>query len=159
MAHFHQWRRTQIRIPNPIVTLYYAQLFPLVRIWIRITVQITSQMVTVPILGTDLHLRDLNLNLSPLVEMSHKGNRQLITISNPVSLFLNNLLTSDRCRIFQRGCQLQKWAWKAIIWPILVSQKKPHENERNWTEKVRVSPPPPPPLGSANANPSSRLKS
>ena len=31
MAHFHQRRRTRIRIPNPIVTLYYAQLFPLVR--------------------------------------------------------------------------------------------------------------------------------
>ena len=54
MAHFHQQRRTRIRIPNPIVTLYYAQLFPLVQILTRIPVQIVSQMVTVPILGTDL---------------------------------------------------------------------------------------------------------
>ena len=69
MAHFHQGRRTRIRIPNPIVTLYYAQLFRLVRI--RIPVWIVSQMVTVPILGTDLHPRNPNPNLSPLVEMSH----------------------------------------------------------------------------------------
>ena len=71
MAHFHQWRRTRIRIPNPIVTLYYTQLFPLVRIRIQIPVQIVSRMVTVPILGKDLHPRDPNLNPSPLVEMSH----------------------------------------------------------------------------------------
>ena len=40
MAHFHQRRRTRIRIqsrvPNPIVTLYYAQLFPLARIRIPV---------------------------------------------------------------------------------------------------------------------------
>ena len=52
MVHFHQ--RRQIRITNPIITLYYAQLFPLVQIWIRIPVRIVSRMVTVPILGTDL---------------------------------------------------------------------------------------------------------
>ena len=46
MVHFHQRIRTRIRIPNPIVTLYYAQLFPLVRIWIP--VRIVSQLVTVP---------------------------------------------------------------------------------------------------------------
>ena len=73
MAHFHQWRRTRIRIrtPNPIVTLYYAQIFQLVQIRIRIPVQIVSRMVTVPILGTDLRPRDPNPNPSPLVEMSH----------------------------------------------------------------------------------------
>ena len=75
MAYFRQWRRTRIRIririPNPIVTLYYAQLFPLVRIRIRIPVWIVSRMVTVPILGTDLSPRDPNPNPSPLVEMSH----------------------------------------------------------------------------------------
>ena len=69
MAHFHQRRRTWIRIQ--IVTLYYAQLFPLVWIRIRIPVWIVSQMVTVPILGTDLSPRDPNPNPSPLVEMSH----------------------------------------------------------------------------------------
>ena len=58
MAYFHQQIRARIRIPNPIVTLYYAQLFPLVQIRIRIPVQIVSQMVTVPILGMDLHPRD-----------------------------------------------------------------------------------------------------
>ena len=77
MAHFHQRRRTRIRIPNPIVTLYYAQLFPLVRIWIQIPVWIVSQMVTVPILGTDLRPRDPNLNPSPLVEMSHDVSRSV----------------------------------------------------------------------------------
>ena len=75
MAHFHQRIRTRIRIqtriPNPIVTLYYAQLFPLVRIWIQIPVRRVSRMVTVTILGTDLCLRDLNPYASPLVEMSH----------------------------------------------------------------------------------------
>ena len=67
MAHFLQRRRIRIQIPNPIITLYCAQLFPLVRIWIP--VRIVSRMVTVPILGTDLRLRDPNP--SPLVEMSH----------------------------------------------------------------------------------------
>ena len=55
MAYFHQRIRIRIRIPNPIVTLYYAQLFPLVGIWIQIPVWIVSRVVTVPILGTDLH--------------------------------------------------------------------------------------------------------
>ena len=62
---------TWIRIPNPIVTLYYAQLFPLVRIQIRIPVRGVSRMVTVPILGTDRRPRDPNPNPSPLVEMNH----------------------------------------------------------------------------------------
>ena len=73
MAHFHQRKRTgiRIRIPNLIVTLYYAQLFPLV--WIRIWIPVwrVSQMVTVPILGMDLRPKDPNPNSSPLVEMSH----------------------------------------------------------------------------------------
>ena len=75
MAHFHQRRRTRIRIqiPNPIVTLYYAQLFPLVWIQIRIPVQIVSWMVTVPMLRMDLRPRDTNPNPSPLVEMSHQS--------------------------------------------------------------------------------------
>ena len=63
--------RIRIRIPNPIITLYYAQLFPLVRIQIQIPVKIVSQMATVPISGTDLRPRDPNPNPSPLVEMSH----------------------------------------------------------------------------------------
>ena len=73
MAHFHQRRQTRIwiRIPNPIVTLYYAQLFPLVWIQFRISVQIVSRMVTVPISGMDLRPRDQNPNPSPLVEMNH----------------------------------------------------------------------------------------
>ena len=73
MAHFHQKRRTRIRIririPNPIITLYDAQLFPLVQIPIRIPVWIVSQ--TVPILEMDLRTRDPNPNPSLLVEMSH----------------------------------------------------------------------------------------
>ena len=43
MAHFHQRRRTrirnQIRTQNPIVTLYYAQLFPLVQIRIQMPIR------------------------------------------------------------------------------------------------------------------------
>ena len=99
MAYFHQRIRT--RFPNPIVTLYYTQLFPLVRIWIWIPVWIVSQMVTVPILGTDLcprgrspslfhtfesgdqslnpnqwknpaQYRNPSPNLSPAAEISHK---------------------------------------------------------------------------------------
>ena len=77
MAHFHQQRgariQIRIRIPNPIVTLYYAQLFPLVQSGTRIPVQIVSQMVTVPVLGTDLRPRDLNPNRYLLVEMSHNS--------------------------------------------------------------------------------------
>ena len=63
MADFHQRTRIRIRIPNPMGTLYYAELFPLVWIWIQIPVRRVSQMVTVPILGTDLCLRDRSLSL------------------------------------------------------------------------------------------------
>ena len=65
MDYFHQRMRTwtRIQIPNPIVTLYYAQLFPLVRIWIWIPVWIVSQMVTLPILGMDLCPRDRSPSL------------------------------------------------------------------------------------------------
>ena len=55
--------RTQTRIPNPMVTLYYVEIFTLVRIWIRIPVQTDSQIVTVPILGTDIHPGDRCLSL------------------------------------------------------------------------------------------------
>ena len=46
------------RIPNPMGTLYYAEVFILVQIPIWIPTRMVSQMVTVPILGTDLHPRD-----------------------------------------------------------------------------------------------------
>ena len=62
MAYFHQQRRRRrrrrisVRRVSLIITLYYAELFPLVRRerqrW-RL-----SLMVTVPILGMDLHPRD-----------------------------------------------------------------------------------------------------
>ena len=61
MAYFHQRIRTRIRIPNPIITLYYTQPFPLVQI--QIPVWIVSRMVTVPILGMDLHPRDRSPSL------------------------------------------------------------------------------------------------
>ena len=61
MAYFHQRRWTRIRTPFPMVTLYYAELFPLV--WIGIPVRRVSWMVTVPILGTDLHPRDRSPSL------------------------------------------------------------------------------------------------
>ena len=67
MAYFHQRRRTLIRTriqtPFPMATLYYAGLFPLVRIRIQIPVWRVSQMVTVPILGRDLHPRDRSPSL------------------------------------------------------------------------------------------------
>ena len=50
MAYFHQRRRT----PFPMVTLYYAELFPPIRIRTWIPVRRLFPMVTVPILGTDL---------------------------------------------------------------------------------------------------------
>ena len=89
MAHFHQRRRTRIRIPNPIVTLYYAQLFPLVRIQIQIPVWIVSRKVTVPILGTDIRPRDPYPNPSPLVEMSHNFQRYSPKI-HPTNNHLSN---------------------------------------------------------------------
>ena len=70
MAYFHQWTwiriRTRIRIPNLMGTLYYAELFPLV--WIWIPVWRVSWMVTVPILGTDLCPRDRSLSLFHTLE-------------------------------------------------------------------------------------------
>ena len=56
MAYFHcrTWIRIRIRTPSPVVTLYYAELFPLVWIRIRIPVWMVSQMVTVPILGREI---------------------------------------------------------------------------------------------------------
>ena len=65
MAYFHQRTRirTRIRIANPMGTLYYAKLFPLVWIRTQIPVWRVSRMVTVPILGTDLRPRDRSLSL------------------------------------------------------------------------------------------------
>ena len=56
MAYSHCRTRTQIRtrIPTPIDTLYYVEIFTLVWIQIQIPVQRVSQIVTVPILGTDI---------------------------------------------------------------------------------------------------------
>ena len=60
MAHSHCRTRirTRTRIPNPMGTLYYVEVFTLVQIWIRIPVQRVSRIVTVPILGTDICPRD-----------------------------------------------------------------------------------------------------
>ena len=48
--------RTRTRIPNPIVTLYYVEIFTLVQIWIWIPVRRVSRIITVPILGADIIL-------------------------------------------------------------------------------------------------------
>ena len=62
MAYFHQRRQRRRRIPVQrvflIVTLYYAELFWLVQRWR----QRLCLMVTVPILGMDLHPRDRSLS-------------------------------------------------------------------------------------------------
>ena len=55
--------RTRTRIPNPMGTLYYVEIFTLVQIQIRIPVQRVSQIVTVPILGTDICPGDRCLSL------------------------------------------------------------------------------------------------
>ena len=58
MAYSHCRIRTRTRIrtwiPNPMDTLYYAEIFTLVRIRTRIPVRTDSRIITVPILGADL---------------------------------------------------------------------------------------------------------
>ena len=54
--------RIQTQIPNLMGTLYYAEVFTLVRIQIRIPTQMVSQMVTVPILGMDVHPKETYLS-------------------------------------------------------------------------------------------------
>ena len=49
--------------PNLIIILYYTDIFTLVCIQIQIPTRIVSQMVPVPILGTDLSPRDRSLSL------------------------------------------------------------------------------------------------
>ena len=62
MAYFHQWRERRRRIPVwricLIITLYYAEHFPLVQRWRQRWRQRDSLMVTVPILETNLCPRD-----------------------------------------------------------------------------------------------------
>ena len=67
MAYLHC--RTRIRIQNPIITLYYAEIFTLVQI--QISTRIVSQMVTVPVLRTDLCAKDRYL--SPITYISIRG--------------------------------------------------------------------------------------
>ena len=62
MAYSHCRIRTRTRIPNPMGTLYYVEVFTLVQIQIQIPVQTDSRIVTVPILGTDIHPRDRYLS-------------------------------------------------------------------------------------------------
>ena len=45
MAYSHCRIRTRTRIPNPMDTLYYEELFTLVRIWTRIPVQIPESLL------------------------------------------------------------------------------------------------------------------
>ena len=54
--------RTRTRIPNPMGTLYYVEVFTLVRIQIWIPIQTDSQIVTVPILGTDICPNSIHFN-------------------------------------------------------------------------------------------------
>ena len=58
MAFSHCRTRIGAQIPNPMGTLYYAEVFTLVQIWIWMPTQMISQMVIVPILGMDLHPKD-----------------------------------------------------------------------------------------------------
>ena len=54
MAYSHWRTRIRTWIPNPMVTSYYVEIFTLVWIWIQVPVRRVSQIVTVPILGTDI---------------------------------------------------------------------------------------------------------
>ena len=64
MAYFHcrSWIQTRIwtRIPNPMATLYYAEVFPLQGGQLGFRFGSLSYMVTVPILGMDLHPKDIS---------------------------------------------------------------------------------------------------
>ena len=51
-SHCRTRIRTRTRIPNPMGTLYYVEIFTLVQI--QIPVQRVFRIVTVPILGTDI---------------------------------------------------------------------------------------------------------
>ena len=62
-SHCRNRIRTRTRIPNPMVTLYYVEIFTLVQIQIQIPVQRVFQIVTVPISGTDICPRDRSLSL------------------------------------------------------------------------------------------------
>ena len=53
-SHCRIRTRTRTRIPNLMDTLYYAEIFTLVRIRTRIPVRTDSRIVTVPILRADL---------------------------------------------------------------------------------------------------------
>ena len=83
MAYSHwqirTWIRIRTRTPSLIITLYYAELFTLVQIWIQILVQIVSRMVTVPILGTDVHPKDRYL--SQFYYISIRGSE---SVSEPI---------------------------------------------------------------------------
>ena len=61
---FHCRIRIRTRIPNPMDTWYYAEVFPLhrLRLGFGFGFRFLSWMVTVPILGTDLHPRDRSLS-------------------------------------------------------------------------------------------------
>ena len=67
MTYFHCRTRIQIRtqtwIPNPVATLYYAEHVPNGQTWTLIWIWIPSQMVTIPILGMDLHSKDRSPSL------------------------------------------------------------------------------------------------
>ena len=58
MANFHYQIRIRTRIPNPVVTLYYAEVFAQHRLRLRFGFGSHSLMATVPILGTDLCPKD-----------------------------------------------------------------------------------------------------
>ena len=61
-AYFHQRSRIRTRIPNPIITSYYAEVFPLHGLRLRFGFGSLSRMVTVTILGTDVYPKDRSLS-------------------------------------------------------------------------------------------------
>ena len=58
MAYLNCRTPIQTRIPNPMGTLYYAEVFTLIRIQIQIPTQMVSRNVTVPIIGTNVCPKD-----------------------------------------------------------------------------------------------------
>ena len=118
----------------------------------RIPVQIVSQMVTVPILGTDLYPRDMNPNMSLMVEMGHY-NCAVLFLSEMYWLFIyvsKYILwkistvkpqweTSRKCQI--RLMFLQGVRDKTLL-PVLVALPWSHALMGGWCPPPPISTPP-----------------
>ena len=130
VAHLHCRirTRTRTRIPNPMATLYYAELFTLVRIRTRIPVRRDSPIATVPILGTDLC-----------------PNKPVHTIFSCLCLhvlpfFIKSLSTKmARCRVLTRKARKQRIQRKRLRIFVLFTLWQMCQVERNiWVHPLNM---------------------